>query len=176
MRVLVISDVHGVKTNLEKIRDRYIQLKCDKLIVLGDLYWGNNGIDYDPKYVRKFLESFKDNLICIKGNCDFQVDLEEEPYPIEKDNVINIERNIYVTHGHMYNEKNWIIENSILIFGHYHIPFIEEIGSNIFINPGSISKPRSENLPSYLLINENEFTIFDVNDSVIASIKVSQNK
>lgn len=172
MRALVISDVHGVKTNLEKIKNRYIQLNCDKLIVLGDLYWGNSQADYDPKYVRKFLESFKDNLVCIRGNCDFQVNPDEEPYPIEKDNVINIDKNIYITHGHLYNEKNWIIENSILIFGHYHVPFIEEIGSNVFINPGSISKPRSENLPSYLLINGQEFTIFDVNDSVISTFKV----
>ena len=172
MRALVISDVHGIKTNLEKIRNRYIQLKCDKLIVLGDLYWGNSQSDYDPKYVRKFLESFKDNLVCLRGNCDFQVNPDEEQYPIEKENVINLDKNIYITHGHIYNEKNWIIENRILIFGHYHVPFIEEFGSNVFINPGSISKPRSENLPSYLLINGHEFTIFDVNDSVISTIKV----
>lgn len=176
MRALVISDVHGVKTNLEKIRNRYIQLKCDKLIVLGDLYFGNSESDYDPKYVKKFLESFKDNLICIKGNCDFQVNPEKEPFPIEKDNLINLENNIYITHGHMYNDKNWILENSILIFGHYHIPFIEEIDSTVFINPGSISKPRGENLPSYLFINESEFTIFNVNDSVITSIKVRHDK
>lgn len=176
MRALVISDVHGIKTNLEKVRNRYIQLKCDKLIVLGDLYWGNQEADYEPQYVRKFLESFKDNLICIKGNCDFRVNPTEEQYKIETDNVINLEKNIYITHGHMYNDKNWTLENSILIFGHYHIPFIKKIGSNIFINPGSISKPRGENLPSYLFINGCEFTIFDANDSVIASIKVSQNK
>lgn len=173
MRALVISDVHGIKTNLEKIRSRYIQLKCDKLIVLGDLYWGNSEGDYNPQYVRKFLESFKDNLICIRGNCDFRVNPEEEPYLIEKDNVINIENNIYITHGHIYNERNWLIKNSILIFGHYHVPFIEKVGSNIFINPGSISKPRSESLPSYLFINGNEFTIFDVNDSIISTLKIT---
>ena len=90
--------------------------------------------------------------------------------------IINLEKNIYLTHGHMYNDKNWILENSILIFGHYHIPFIEEFDSTVFINPGSISKPRGENLPSYLFINESEFTIFNVNDSVITSIKVRHDK
>ncbi len=173
MRALVISDVHGVKTNLEKIRNRYIELKCEKLIVLGDLYWGNSEADYDPKYIRKFLESFKDNLICIKGNCDFRVSPVEEPFPIKTDNVVNIEDNIYITHGHIYNELNWMIENSILIFGHYHVPFIEEIGSNVYINPGSISKPRSETLPSFLLINGHEFTIFDVNDSILYTKKIT---
>lgn len=172
MKALVISDVHGIKTNLEKIKTRYIQLKCNKLIVLGDIYWGNSEGDYEPIYIRKFLESFKEHLICIRGNCDFRINPEEEPYPIEKDNIVNLENNIYITHGHLYNEKNWMLENSVLIFGHYHMPFIEQIGSNTFINPGSISKPRSENLPSYLLIDGNEFTIFDINDRILYSIKL----
>ena len=38
MKVLVISDIHGIKTNLPLIKDRFIELKCELLIVLGDLY------------------------------------------------------------------------------------------------------------------------------------------
>ena len=176
MRALVISDIHGIKTNLEKIRSRYIQLNCEKLIVLGDLYLGNHEANYDPKYVQKFLQGFKDNLICIKGNCDASVNPLSEPFAIQKDSTINIERNIYITHGHIHNENNWPIKNSILIFGHYHIPFIKKTDSNIYINPGSISRPRSENFPSYLLINNQEFTIYDINDAIIDTIKVVQNK
>lgn len=175
MRAIVISDIHGIKTNLEKIKSRYIELKCEKLIVLGDLYWGYYEADYDPKYVQKFLQEFKDELICLRGNCDFRVNPSEEPFPVELDNVINITDNIYISHGHLHNENNWIVQNSILIFGHYHIPFIKAIGNNIYINPGSISKPRSDNHPSYLLINNSEFTIFDVNNNVLDSIKIKSN-
>ena len=47
MRAIVISDIHGIKTNLSKIRNRYHELKCQKLIVLGDLYWGDYEEEYD---------------------------------------------------------------------------------------------------------------------------------
>lgn len=174
MRALVISDIHGIKTNLEIIRNRYIDLKCDKLIVLGDIYWGNkDNKNYNPKYVQKFLQSFYKNLICIKGNCDFKINPEQEPFPIQKDNVINITDNIYISHGNLYNETNWLVENSILIFGHYHIPFLKKIGNNLYINPGSISLPRSNNLPSYLFIDDFNFVIFDINNTILASIKVN---
>ena len=66
MRIMFISDIHGTKTNLELIKNRYEELKCEKLVVLGDLYYigprnkMNEG--YDIKYVQEFLSSFKDNL------------------------------------------------------------------------------------------------------------------
>ena len=171
MHAIVISDIHGIKTNLPKIRNRYHELKCQKLIVLGDLYWGDYEEEYDQEYVRGFLESFKNNLMCLKGNCDFLVNISKEPFAIEDDQVVNIEDNIFITHGHTYNDKNWLLKESILIFGHYHVPFIKRIESNLFINPGSISKPRSNTLPSYLFINNNEFTIFDINDKIIFNVK-----
>lgn len=172
MKALIISDIHGIKTNLYKIKDKFRKLSCDKLIVLGDLYYSSNEKDYDPQYVRNFLKSFKTNLICIKGNCDFHVINEEEPFKIQKDNLINIESNIYITHGNKYNEANWPLNNSILIFGHYHFPFIKQQDSNIYINPGSISKPRGNNKPSYLFMNDKEFTIYDIDDVIIGKIKV----
>lgn len=171
MKALVISDIHGNPANLEKIKSVYNDLKCEKLIVLGDIYWKNTPYNDNPNEVRNFLKSFSKNLICIKGNCDFKINLGEEPFKIEKDNVINIEKNIYITHGHIYNENNWPISNSILIFGHYHYPLIKKIGSNIFINPGSISIQRSNHLPSYLVIDEDKFTIYDINGSPLAELK-----
>ena len=37
MRIMFISDIHGIKTNLELIKRRYEELNCTKLVVLGDL-------------------------------------------------------------------------------------------------------------------------------------------
>ena len=39
MKILFISVIHGIKTNLPKIKERFEELKCDKLVVLGDLYY-----------------------------------------------------------------------------------------------------------------------------------------
>ena len=63
---------------------------------------------------------------------------------------------------------NWNKENSTLILGHYHIPFIKNIETNTFINPGSISLPKDNHDPSYLFYDEKEFIIYDINDNVIA--------
>ena len=85
MKVLVISDIHGIKTNLPLIKDRFIELKCELLIVLGDLYYNygrEDAKDYDPEYVRDFLDSFSDKMICMKGNCDEYLDIHEEPFDI----------------------------------------------------------------------------------------------
>ena len=42
--------------------------------------------------------------------------------------------------------------------------FIKEIETNTYINPGSISLPKSEYGPTYLYYDEERFVIFDLND------------
>lgn len=173
MKLLFISDIHGIKTNLEKIKERFNELECDKLVVLGDLFYigprNEMKEDYDIAYVKDFLNSFKDKIICIKGNCDSEVDTLVCEFPIIKDLGIisTINEDIYLTHGHIYNESNWQGTNSTLVYGHLHIPFIKEIETNTYINPGSISLPKGGFPPTYLFYNENEFTIFDINDNII---------
>lgn len=175
MKILFISDIHGIKTNLPKIKERFKTLNCDKLVVLGDLYYigpRNKMIEgYDINYVRNFLESFKDKLICIKGNCDSEVDKMVSNFPIinELGLIATINEDLYLTHGHIYNESNWNKENSVLIYGHLHIPFIKQIETNIYINPGSISLPKEGNPPTYLYYDEEKFIIYDINDNIIES-------
>lgn len=174
MKLLFISDIHGIKTNLPKIKERFQELECDKLVVLGDLYYigpRNKMIEgYDISYVNEFLESFKDNLICIRGNCDSEVDIAVSPFPIvnELGLIATINDDLYLTHGHIYNESNWKKTNSTLIYGHLHKPFIKEIETNTYINPGSISLPKTDVGPTYLFYNEEEFIIYDLNDNIIS--------
>ena len=174
MKLLFISDIHGIKTNLEKIRERFIKLNCDKLVVLGDLYYTNPSDrlneEIDTEYVRKFLESFKNKLICVRGNCDSQIDIQTSDFPVidglHKIQTINEE--LYINHGHIYNERNWQKEHTYLIYGHYHCPFIKEIETNTYINPGSISLPRTSDGATYLYYDEEKFIIFNIKDEIIA--------
>lgn len=178
MKIMFISDIHGINTNLKKIEKKYAELKCDKLVVLGDLYYigprNKMQEDYNIPAVEEFLNSFKDNLICIKGNCDSEVDKMISSFPIINElGLISVDNNdIYLTHGHIYNETNWEKENSILVYGHFHRPFIKEVDNKLFINPGSISLPKGENNPTYLIYDNNNFTIYDFEDKVIASKKI----
>ena len=82
--------------------------------------------------------------------------------------VSTINEDLYITHGHIYNESNWNKTNSTLIYGHLHKPFIKEIETNTYINPGSISLPKDEHKPSYLFYNEKEFVIYDIDNNIIA--------
>lgn len=174
MKLLFISDIHGLKTNLPKIKERFLKLQCDKLVVLGDLYYiypkYKDLPDYDPSCVKEFLEKFKDKLICIRGNCDSEFDVLTSNFQVTKELAIisTTKHDLYLTHGHIYNEQNWSKKNSILIYGHLHRPFIKEISGNIYINTGSISLPKNTEGPTYLFYNEDEFVIYDINDHVLA--------
>ena len=69
MKLMFISDIHGISTNLKKIKEKFEELKCDKLVVLGDLYYigpRNKMIEgYNISEVQEFLESMKDKLLSI---------------------------------------------------------------------------------------------------------------
>ena len=172
MKIMFISDIHGISDNLGKIREKYKEFKCEKLVILGDIYNNYNYYDNNKEKVQKFLNDFKDSLICVRGNCDSLTDLYDIPtHPIKELDLIKTNNlDIYITHGHIYNEDNWDRENTILIQGHTHRPKISKKDNNIYINPGSISLPRGNNLPSYLIFNEKEFIIYDLLDNIIFEI------
>lgn len=174
MKLMFISDIHGIATNLHIIKEKFIKNQCDKLVVLGDLYYigpRNKMIEgYNIEKVKQFLESMKENLICMRGNCDSEVDIMVSNFPIlnELSLIMTENHDLYITHGHIYNESNWTKENSILIYGHFHIPFIKKIETNYYINPGSISLPKEGYLPSYLVYDENKMTVYDIKDNIIS--------
>lgn len=171
MKIVVISDIHGIKTNIGKVLDFFHNNECDKLVVLGDVL--NNGFytyDYDPQYIEKVLKSMSDSIICVRGNCDYLKDIMDITHheatileELETDNT-----KLYFTHGHVFNEYNWDKENSILIFGHTHRAKINEIGTNLYINPGSISKPRGFEKASFLYFDDECFIIYDIDNKIIA--------
>ena len=172
MKIMFISDIHGISSNLDKIKERYIELNCEKLVVLGDIYYigprNEMKEDYNIPEVKDFLNSF-DNIIWVKGNCDSEIDEMVNDFPmIDRLGLIEIDNiDMYITHGHIYNEENWKLKKSILIYGHYHIPFIKEKDDILFINPGSISLPKEDNKPSYLIYENRKFTIYDIYDNII---------
>ena len=85
MKYMIISDIHGMTTNLPVIKDKLDD--CDKLIVLGDLYYPEfrNRLSpyYDPEYIKAFLITEKEKLICLKGNCDRIKNITDNAFPME---------------------------------------------------------------------------------------------
>lgn len=171
MRIIFISDIHGITKNLDYIRKTFDDLNCDKLVVLGDLFYGPPNLKYyNPLYVLEFLNHFKDKIICMKGNCDFNNYLKNCDFVIHeglfKTKVDN--HDFYFNHGNYYNYDNiGNIETGILIYGHEHKPYIRKRGNVLCINPGSISLPRGNFMESYLLYDNGKFSIYEINNNLI---------
>lgn len=175
MKILIFSDIHGIKNNLDYLKEVYEKEKCDRVIVLGDLYYigpRNTMIPgYDIQAVKNFLESFGEKLISLRGNCDSQVDLDVSSFVIVPElEYLSLDGlDLYFTHGDLYNRRNHekIPSGSVLIYGHEHMPYMVNEDNRWFINPGSISLPKGDTYPSYLIYENRTFTIYDVKGQVL---------
>ena len=89
MKFLIASDIHGSAKYCEMLLNAFQNEKCDKILLLGDiLYHGpRNDLpeNYAPKKVIELLNPYKDKLLCVRGNCDTEVDQMVLNFPILAD-------------------------------------------------------------------------------------------
>ena len=163
MKYLIISDIHGSKYYVEKVLEVYQNENCDKMIILGDvLYHGpRNDLPegYNPKEVVRLLNQYKDDIICIKGNCDAEVDEMVLDFELHREYFLNTEHfKIYLNHGHgvEIHKLDPSLDINLILYGHTHIHKLEEINGFYFANPGSCSRPRDDTNGTYLIIDINE--------------------
>ena len=87
MKLLIISDIHGSSYYANKILEINDKEKPDKIILLGDLYYHGprNKLtkDYAPMEVANILNSLKDKILAVKGNCDAEVDQMISEFKLE---------------------------------------------------------------------------------------------
>ena len=177
MKVLVISDIHGSSYYAEKIKEIVNKENPDKIILLGDLYYHGPRNDlsqeYAPMKVAEVLNSLKDKLLVVKGNCDAEVDEMISEFKFEDHLLLNINgKNIYFTHGHKYNIEVIPYEDfEILIYGHIHQGFIQEKEGYLFANPGSISLPKGGTEHSYLILEEDKIILKNVDGKLMQEYK-----
>ena len=172
MKLMIASDIHGSLYYLEKLIDCYKKEKPDKLILLGDLLYHGPRNDlpngYEPKKVIEILNNIKKDIICVRGNCDTEVDQMVLEFPIMADYGILYynKRMIFATHGH--NIKNLPVLNSgdILLCGHTHIPAFEKQDDYYYINPGSVSIPKENSKNSYILFDDGKFMWKDLDMNI----------
>ena len=166
MNVIFFSDIHGVPSTVEKLLAHADRLHADQLVLLGDiLYHGpRNGVPgfYDPPKVAELLNSRRDQILAVRGNCDAEVDQMMLQFPIMSDyaELAVDNHRFFLTHGHLWNAGNLPTRpaGTILVHGHTHIPedrVIEDCGIRIF-NPGSISLPKQQTPRSFGFFNGNE--------------------
>ncbi|MBQ9080030.1 MAG: phosphodiesterase [Clostridia bacterium] len=165
MKLLIASDIHGSATYCEKLLARYAAESADRLILLGDLLYHGPRNDlpegYAPKSVIAMLNGIKNELLCIRGNCDTEVDQMVLDFPILADYALLCldGRTIFATHGHVFNEQKLppLKQGDILLCGHTHIPRHTDHGDYIYLNPGSVSIPKEGSPHSYMTYADGKF-------------------
>lgn len=180
MKLFFMSDIHGSLKYAKLGIDVFIKENADYMVILGDvLYHGpRNPLpeEYNPKEVANLINKYKNKIIGVRGNCDADVDQMLLEYPCMMDyNVILADnKRVFITHGHIYNEKNRLnmAEGDVLIYGHTHIPVAKKENDIYVINPGSISYPKENNPHSYGILEDNIFYIKDICGNVIKSIEL----
>lgn len=177
MKLLVVSDIHGSAYYAEKIPEIFEKEKADKIIVLGDLYYHGprNPLtkDYSPMKVAEILNSLKDRLEVIKGNCDAEVDEMISEFKFKEHLLLDVNNmKVYFTHGHKNNMDNLPDEQiDMMVYGHFHTGFIVKKDGIIFANPGSISLPKDNTKNSYLILDKESIVLKDIDGNVIDEFK-----
>ncbi len=166
MKLFIASDIHGSACYCTKMLEAYDCEGADRMLLLGDiLYHGpRNDLprDYAPKQVISMLNERAFSILCVRGNCDTEVDQMVLTFPILADYAVLYEANrmIFATHGHNHNETKLppLHKGDILLHGHTHVPAWEDCGDFLYLNPGSTSIPKEGSAHSYMILEDGTFT------------------
>lgn len=166
MKIMIASDIHGSAYYCKLMIDAFMREKADKLLLLGDiLYHGpRNDLpkDYAPKEVITLLNEMKDKVLCVRGNCDTEVDQMVLEFPILADYAVIVQDNhiIYATHGHKFHEENLppLQSGDVLLHGHTHVPKCIQHENYVYMNPGSVAIPKENSCHSYMIMNGDTVT------------------
>ena len=164
MKLMIASDIHGSARWCARMLEAWRTEAPERLILLGDLlYHGpRNDLpeDYAPKRVIAMLNEVAPQLLCVRGNCEAEVDQMVLDFPVMADYcALLLEGHvIYATHGHLYGEDNPppLKPGDILLCGHTHIPGLRRHEGFTYANPGSVSIPKNGTPHSYAILQDGE--------------------
>ena len=160
MKLMIASDLHGSAAYGQALLEALDREGAQRLLLLGDLLYHGPRNDlpqgYAPKEVLAMLNARKDRLLCVRGNCDGEVDQMVLDFPILAEYAILYlgGRMVFATHGHRYHLGALppLQPGDILLHGHTHVPAWEPFGQeNLYLNPGSVSMPKEGSARGYLV-------------------------
>lgn len=166
MKLLIASDLHGSAYYCQKLMEAIATVDPDRVVLLGDLlYHGpRNDLprDYAPKEVITMLNSVADKLLCVRGNCDTEVDQMVLSFPILSESLVIYDGTsmLYCTHGHHITPETppSLPPNAVLLGGHTHVAEERDCGHFRYVNPGSVSIPKGGTDRGCLIYEEGVFT------------------
>jgi hypothetical protein len=165
MRIGVVSDSHGEVDNLKKAAEKLVKDHKVKVIVhLGD--------DFDDPEVLKHLDV---KIVKVPGV--FSAYYQDNNIPNRVIETFD-DRRVLITHTR-YSHENDLPEDikpeeitniDAVLYGHTHIPAIDEERGIIYINPGHLKTEDKKGFPpSFAVVDFGEriFNIFNLNGELI---------
>jgi putative phosphoesterase len=164
MKVLIVSDSHGLTLELEQLMERH-RNEVELFIHCGD-----SELSADHPAIQYYA--------AVRGNCDADQRLPSE---LLQDTG---SCKILITHGHRYSVKSDMMKLSykareydadIVCFGHTHFLGAEMVFDTLFINPGSICLPRGRREKTYVILeileDKYKVKIYDYEKGEISSLE-----
>lgn len=175
MKLLIASDIHGSAKYCRLLIEAFKREGADKLLLLGDiLYHGpRNPLpeEYSPKDVAEMLSEVKEKIICVRGNCDAEIDQMVLPFPLSEYAAVFVDGlNIYLSHGHRTVPP--LNHGDVYLTGHTHVP-MKEAGQYIHLNPGSVSLPKEDSQRGYILYENRRFIFKNLESEKYDSLEVT---
>lgn len=144
IRIGIMSDSHFNTAAIEQAVCEQPDLDC----------WFHAGDNYaDSKYLATIADV---PVYAVKGNCDW---MTKGPRILTPE-ILGIK--FLLTHGDEFYVKYSLAElveyaqeekAQVVIYGHTHIGFQDNINGILVLNPGSLSQPRDGGYPSYMVLN-----------------------
>lgn len=174
MKWMIASDVHGSAYYAEKLLNAFEKEGAERLLLLGDLLYHGPRNDlpegYAPKKVIEMLNAYKHKILCVRGNCEAEVDQMVLEFPVLADYCIlcDGDTTIYATHGHVFSEDKppKLQKGDILLNGHTHIPACTDKGAYWYMNPGSVSIPKNGSWHGYMIYESGRFIWKDLDGNI----------
>ena len=160
LKLMIASDLHGSALYCQRMTEAFRQEGANRLLLLGDILYHGPCNDlpegYAPRQVIAMLNEMKDQIYCVRGNCDAEVDQMVLGFPILAEYLLLPvgDRLIFATHGHVFNETNLppLQPGDILLHGHTHVAACVEHERYTYCNPGSIALPKGGGAHSYMTL------------------------
>jgi putative phosphoesterase len=149
LKLIVFSDSHGQTGDMAKALN--LHEDAGMVIHLGDFV--NDIVRLSNSIQMKTDIAYE----YVAGNGDYF-----SGYDITQKTLTLGRKKLFLTHGHLYRPR--LLDYSLLyeygreqkcdafLFGHTHIPYAEQHYGCLFLNPGSISYPRSSTGKTYMTV------------------------
>lgn len=162
MKLMIASDIHGSAFYCKQLLSAFKNEHADKILLLGDILYHGPRNDlpegYAPKEVISMLNGIKEYIICVRGNCDTEVDQMVLEFPVLSEQVFLCIDKIEMLAVHGHKPFPPVKSGTVVLSGHTHVPKLEESDGVTYMNPGSVSIPKENSHHGYMIFENGVFS------------------